>query len=128
MVASIRTQVLLKPKVLEQVKAIAERDQISVSNVLRVLVDEALAARGVGGPEPTIPSHHLTPDIQLAAQREAKASENGWTPQMGIEAMDRYLPNYQQSAPPVTTQSPEVDNELLALAKKLKLLKEMNIL
>ena len=117
--SSKRIQVLLPPKVRDILEAFAEDDGLTNSKACAVLIEEALKARGLM-PDPAA---HLSPDIHHAVQREAKASENGWTPDMGADAMDDFLPTgwkrqtVMRKAEPLPTED--------AQTLKLKLMQEL---
>ena len=80
-----RVQVLLKEQVLTHIETISNDLGISLSKVVSILTEEALAHRGMFDPVGEarkavipgrgIPTEHLT-DIQ----REVAATERGWTP------------------------------------------------
>lgn len=114
-----RIQVLLHPKVREVLETFAEDGGLTNSKACAVLIEEALKARGILGD----PLAQLPQDIQDGIQREATASQNGWTPDMGVDAMDDFLPTGVKSQTVMRKAEPLPTEDTQTL--KLKLMQEL---
>ena len=93
MAVSKRIQVLLKPLLTEAVENLAETQGETLSRMTAILVEEALTARGLN-PKLT---NYLPPEIEDSIQREATASERGWKPKDGLEALYELTPEWEPS-------------------------------
>ena len=125
MAVSKRIQVLLKPLLTEAVENLAEEQGETLSRMTAILVEEALTARGLN---PKTNPRFAPQDMVDAIQREATASERGWTPSQGKEALDALTPEWSEALPDgvsvekVSTNTHKSDEAQLM---KLKLMQEL---
>lgn len=102
---------LLRPEVLELVEAIAEQDNLSNSKVVALLAEEALVNRG------------LFQKNQIQPTTSKKRASSKLEDSVLDMAADK---NLEVTA--VSKRTEDLNPEDLALLKKIKLLKEMNLL
>ena len=108
MAPSKRFQVMLRPEIAEIVEDMVEQYS-SASKVCSMLVEFALAQKGYWDPvarqriTPTTNPSFAPQDMVDAIQREATASERGWKPSQGNEALDALTPEMTK------TKQPELD-------------------
>ena len=118
MAVSKRVQVLLRDRVHEIVHAIAEDENLSMSRVCSLLVEEALITRGAFSKTSHI--RDVLPSDPARDSLMRKDSLLAHAAQQGIEVhVDQ-----------VNTRKPETDISAddLKLLKKLKMLKELELL
>ena len=139
MAVSKRVQVLLRDRIADIVEGLAECEGISVSRVCGALIEEALKAKGP-----------LTLDGQLHARggaQEVSPEELGLDSrkiaptQAGNKPIDQFLEATQQTREEAGMKSElvtennrtkrptdDLDDDDLKLLRKLKMLKELNLL
>ena len=106
-----RVQVLLRPKVLELVKVLAEEENLTLSKVCSHLIEAGLIAKGVLDPK--------SPPPQLRqVEREASPSVRSI---LGVDVPD----NYNMTT---TRKTTDLDQSDLDLLHKLKALKSVGLL
>lgn len=116
--ASKRVQVVLRSKVLEILEGISADENLSMSKVCSLLIEEALLARGVFSKTSHIREHlPPSPERDSVMRRDSlvKAAED-----LGLNVETAYTKT--------ETQDPELEDDDLRLLKKIKMLKELNLL
>ena len=113
---------MLRPEVFEIVQDLADADNISVSKTCGILVEAALAHRSLwdATTRKRIPQE-MTKDPSFRSVTRADI--------LDVIPEEKTVELVQKNAEPLTkTDEPELDAELLALAKKLQALKQLDLL
>jgi hypothetical protein len=130
-VPATRVQVLMRPKVLELVKVLAEEENLTLSKVCSQLVEAGLIAKGIIDPTPTslMLREPKTPPPQLRqVEREASPSVRsilGVDVPYASSANAAKADNYNMTT---TRKTTDLSTEDLELLQKLKALKSVGLL
>jgi hypothetical protein len=110
-VPATRVQVLMRPKVLELVKVLAEEENLTLSKVCSQLIEAGLIAKGIIDPK--------APPPQLReVVREVSPSTRSV---LGVDVPDNYTMT-------TTKRTTDLDQSDLELLQKLKALKSVGLL
>lgn len=124
MAASKRIQVMLRPEVYEIVKELAEEDNLSDSKTISILVEQALVERSLwdSRTRQRMPKE-VTDDPHFKSVNRTDILAD--LPE-GVQVETVMTKNTNQQ--PQSEPTIELDDELLALAKKLKALKALELI
>jgi hypothetical protein len=106
-----RVQVLLRPKVLDLVKVLAEEENLTLSKVCSQLIEAGLIAKGIIDPK-------APPKLLREVEKEASPSVRAV---LGVDVPD----NYNMTT---TKRTTDLSTEDLELLQKLKALKSVGLL
>lgn len=133
-----RVQVLLKEQVLTHIETISNDLGISLSKVISILTEEALAHRGMFDPvnearKAVIPGRGIPTEHLTDVQREVAAVERGWSPN-NPNSIESFTPEWDEDGNKIPglnvtsvnkRSSADISDDDLVLLEKLKKLKAL---